>query len=375
MSPVRQARRMTRSPVIDTCALVPYLARHPLPADLPPPGPNPLVVARPRSDHTHLGCRRAALGLRPLEHMLALLCASICPSVAGSAGFAYSPQPWAASEDPQCCDYGDPECVDGICIDSGEVPADEPWSSSERWAEWRLQPDGSWKLVVVMVVSVNVDYLTCGECKKVRVWKAPRILEWSSDSPLTTDPVVVFTFGDGSRAAVKVRNPPQEPPPGEDPVPTPVPARDPKSNCFSHTLGIHPLPDPPGMPEQPEGYPDPESSTSAWLNDVQSVLDGKCYEEVEDCCIATVSCTEGACVINLECCPACEVVVLYTYDKDKETPKDAEPEHAATNNGDGTFSSKNGMAPLKPNASAQEAFGEYIQPGEGVIIRCYKKDC
>jgi hypothetical protein len=69
------------------------------------------------------------------------------------------------------------------------------------------------------------------------------------------------------------------------------------------------------------------------------------------------------------------VVIVYKAPKkggtgpdknDPDTTK-AKAKHAAKSNGDGTYESKNGTAPPKPNATPAEAFDEYMQVETGEV--------
>jgi len=159
----------------------------------------------------------------------------------------------------------------------------------------------------------------------------------------TTPPLIVSTFYNCFGAATGQG--PGTPAPAPQPVPTPPPA---------------PGAGPPTVTTGGDGF---------WLETPTSITRSRCW--VAQPC---ESCEQ----------PLAAGTVVIQFRAKKAANGGAEPgsekaEHAATANGDGSYTSKNGNLPLNTNASESEAFGGYSIPSKGDVVTrvCYVRvpDC
>jgi hypothetical protein len=249
-------------------------------------------------------------------------------------------------------------CTVGICQEPGTVVQAPRWATN--WATVWRQEGSVWCLYYIDVAYRVVRKRLCagGYVDLIQMVAYRERLCYCVPASL-----IIPGAGGGT-----CMNPP--PSPGAPPGPPP-PVATGNWNCFAAVTGQGPgapAPAPGPVPSPPGGgtATPTTGSDGFWLETAKSVTSNPCWE--------AFPCESPE--------PAGTVVVLFRAATDSQGQPQtagASAEHAATANGDGTYTSKNGTAPVKNNASADEAFGEYSQPTNGTTTYrvCYRRkpDC
>lgn len=283
----------------------------------------------------------------------------------------------AASHAQQIGPPAQPACADCdsatfICNDNPAKVGDQKIIQTGK-SLWL--PDGAdcWKLYEIDFEIEEITLTLC-DLSKLVVWRVNNIYLFATEYRYCLSvgvPVPAFPekFDPGN-----IGNP--YPVSGQPPGATP-PSLGPtlSKNCHGVSLGFcPPFSLPPGTPGPP-GPSTPGAAIPAggtWINDPTPVTGGPSRQQVE--CVEP---PDGGVIVMVYCAKELPGPTLPGAPPLVD-PATISAVHSATSNGDGTYTSKNGMREKDGMATEEEAFGEYLDPDnweeEYVCYKiCYEK--
>lgn len=251
-------------------------------------------------------------------------------------------------------------CTAGICDGSGVVLSSPVWVAN--WSTIWRKVGNLWCLYSI---DACVRYISKPMCSGAGTVEMAQVLAFA-ERLCSCVPEHLINSGDGGGICL---NPPLAP--GQPPTAPPNISNSCGWNCFAGVTGQGPgalAPNSPVLPPHPTGA-SPIVTTGSdgfWLETPKSIVNNPCWE------ICEPQYPE----------PAGTVIIVYRAKIGVNGSPQSDggmPEHAVTSNGDGTYKSKNGTAPLKNSATSAEAFGEYETVTDGTVTYrvCYRKrpDC